>query len=141
LISDQDLDLGQDLYEYPHFCIDTKINYPEKNITRGIYYSDGDATVPLISLGWMHAHGWRDDKVLNPSSIPMIVKEYKHDPAAISKLSRSRSVDHVDILGNFDMIMDLLRVVSNETTEQFDRDSIYSDILSYSLSTTRPLNE
>ena len=41
--------------------------------------SDGDGTVPLISTGLMCYKGWRGSK-LNPSNIPIVSREYKHQP-------------------------------------------------------------
>lgn len=47
---------------------------------RGVRTSDGDGTVPLISTGLMCYKGWRGTK-LNPSNIPIVSREYKHQPS------------------------------------------------------------
>ena len=41
--------------------------------------SDGDGTVPVISTGLMCYKGWRGTK-LNPSNIPIVSREYRHQP-------------------------------------------------------------
>eukprot|EP00971_Amphidinium_carterae_P239443 4753368-Amphidinium_carterae.1 len=48
--------------------------------TGGVAKTDGDGTVPLASLGYMCAHGWRDFPDLNPGKVQTIVKEVKHEP-------------------------------------------------------------
>lgn len=127
-------DLNNPFYDYPHFRIDIQVNNQSSNITRGIRYSDGDGTIPLVSLGWMCMHGWRNNPILNPSDIPIVTKEYKHEPinGVFSGLRGGpKTSEHVDILGNFEMTLDILRIVSNRSTILSDNDVIYSEIKSF----------
>jgi len=88
--------------------IDTSATQPESNLYFGVRESDGDGTVPLISLGYMCTHGWKHERY-NPSKIPVLTKEYQHRPiSAVNFRGGKETGDHVDILGNFEMIEDLL---------------------------------
>lgn len=80
-------------------------------IKDGIRYTDGDGTVPLISLGYMCARGWRTPKY-NPGGMEIRVREYVHKPVSIIFDPRGgpATSDHVDIMGNHEMITDILRV-------------------------------
>lgn len=84
-------------------------------IKAGIRYVDGDGTVPLMSLGFMCAHGWREDgygATYNPGGVDVRVREYKHNPVSIIYDPRGgpATSDHVDIMGNHELIKDILRV-------------------------------
>eukprot|EP00475_Leptophrys_vorax_P016267 TRINITY_DN2271_c0_g1_i4.p1 TRINITY_DN2271_c0_g1~~TRINITY_DN2271_c0_g1_i4.p1 ORF type:complete len:675 (+),score=143.73 TRINITY_DN2271_c0_g1_i4:189-2213(+) len=104
--------------EFP-YSIDTTVHAPELNITKGVQQSDGDGTVPLLSLGFMCRRGWKS-AFFNPSQMEVITREYADRiPSSIlergeSMLRESHSAaDHVDIMGNHDMLMDILHVVTN----------------------------
>ena len=51
---------------------------------RGVRKSDGDGTVPLISTGLMCYKGWRTQR-LNPANIPIVSREYVHQPSTAFK--------------------------------------------------------
>lgn len=51
---------------------------------RGVLKSDGDGTVPLISTGLMCYKGWRTQR-LNPANIPIVSREYVHQPSTAFK--------------------------------------------------------
>ena len=51
---------------------------------RGVRSSDGDGTVPVISTGLMCYKGWRT-KRLNPANIPIVSREYVHQPSSAFK--------------------------------------------------------
>lgn len=51
---------------------------------RGVLKSDGDGTVPIISTGLMCYKGWRT-KRLNPANIPVVSREYVHQPSTAFK--------------------------------------------------------
>ncbi|CEG44972.1 phospholipid-diacylglycerol acyltransferase plh1 [Plasmopara halstedii] len=93
----------------------------------GIRYSDGDGTVPLISLGFMCANGWRS-KRYNPSNVEVRVREYPHNPVSMLFDPRGgpETADHVDIMGNHAVIRDVLFVAARA----YDRvpENITSDI-------------
>lgn len=59
--------------------------------------------------GWKHEH-------LNPSGIKTITREYKHEPISLVQDVRGgpKSADHVDIMGNFEMISDILQIVAGK---------------------------
>ncbi|KAI9301689.1 Lecithin:cholesterol acyltransferase-domain-containing protein [Cunninghamella echinulata] len=101
--------------------------YIDKSVNDGIQYSDGDGTVPLLSLGYMCSPkngAWTKYRDLyNPGHSPVTIKEYLHEPSD-SKLNirgGGESSDHVDILGHVKMILDILQILSNKSenvTEQ-----------------------
>lgn len=51
---------------------------------RGVFKSDGDGTVPLISTGLMCYKGWRTQR-LNPANISIVSREYVHQPSTAFK--------------------------------------------------------
>jgi Lecithin:cholesterol acyltransferase len=116
----------------PPFILDTSIEDAQKNVYHGIRYADGDGSVPLLSLGYMSAGPWRDRKSgLNPSNSRSIIREYEHRPSFDPEdpLRKGRySAEHVDILGNEEMMEDLMRIVSDFELETVDTDKIHSDI-------------
>lgn len=48
--------------------IDRSAHSPNDYLEHGIRYSDGDGTVPLLSLGGLCSGGWQESR-LNPSNI------------------------------------------------------------------------
>lgn len=95
----------------------------------GVKYTDGDGSVPLLSLGYMCADAWqRKDSGLNPSNSKVITREYKHrQEFSVDDPMRSGpfSADHVDILGNVDMMEDFIKIVTDH-----DIDSLQTNIVS-----------
>lgn len=99
------------------FVLDLSVDDPERNIKHGMKFTDGDGSVPLVSLGYICGDAWtRKDSGMNPGGTKVVTVEYKNqqeftpdDPFR----GGPRSADHVDILGNLDMTEDLLRVVSD----------------------------
>ncbi len=55
---------------------------------------------------------WRESSRLNPARIPIITREYVHDPLRLSLRGGPRAADHVNILGNAEMILDVITVAS-----------------------------
>ncbi|KAJ8426305.1 hypothetical protein Cgig2_007828 [Carnegiea gigantea] len=99
----------------------------------GIYFSDGDASVPIISAGFMCARGWRGKTRFNPSGAPTYVREYGHKaPSSLLDGRGSESGAHVGIMGNVALIEDVLRVAAGATREELGGDRIFSDIMSMS---------
>ncbi|KAL4088137.1 hypothetical protein PRIC1_012564 [Phytophthora ramorum] len=82
-------------------------------VNNGIRYTDGDGTVPLVSLGLMCASGWRTDKY-NPGGVDVRVREYRHNPVSMLFDPRGgpETADHVDIMGNHALIRDVLLVAA-----------------------------
>ena len=95
------------------YKINTTVSDLEQNIVNGVLLGDGDGTVPLQSLGYVPAIAWRH-RTLNPSNISVYVRELVHGET-YSVLGRSSSVggssvDHVDIMGNKEVIRDILHL-------------------------------
>lgn len=97
------------------YLMDTTVNDPVNNIKFGTRFTDGDVSVPVVSLGYMCVDGWKN-KALNPSGIDVVTREYLHqeefnvnDPMRGGR----HSADHVDILGNVDTTLDLLKIVTD----------------------------
>ena len=112
------------------FRIDSSVDGDEDSCLRGgVYLTDGDETVPVISAGFMCAKGWRGRTRFNPSGIATHIREYQHKPPA--SLLEGRGLEsgaHVDILGNFALIEDVLRVAAGATGAEIGGDRVYSDI-------------
>ena len=116
--------------------IDLQEENRANGLYKGVYHVDGDATVPLLSLSYMCTHAWRKFEHLNPARIKVITREFKHAPS--SKVTDLRggpgTSDHVDILGNHDLTLDILKIVSNFNEEKesssssVDEDRIFSNI-------------
>ena len=89
--------------------------------------SDGDGTVPLLSLGLMCYKGWRS-AALNPGGMAVVSREYRHLPVALYRDVRGgpATADHVDILGNAALLADVLHIAAGETRELGDQ--VVSDI-------------
>lgn len=103
------------------FMIDTAAKSESQNIHSGIQFSDGDATVPLVSLGYMCQKWNEPDNQHNPAGIKVYTREKKHAAQVlISDPGRGgpNSGEHVDILGNEGVIEDVLRIVTNHETEK-----------------------
>lgn len=99
----------------------------------GVYSSDGDETVPVLSAGFMCAKGWRGRTRFNPSGICTYIREYDHAPPANLLEGRgTQSGAHVDILGNFALIEDVIRVSAGSSGEDLGGDRVYSDIFKWS---------
>lgn len=116
------------------FRIDTSVNGDEKSCLRnGVYFVDGDESVPVLSAGYMCAKGWRGKTRFNPSGINTYIREYQHKPP--SSLLEGRGIDsrgHVDIMGNINLIEDVLRVAAGASGFEIGGDQIYSDIMKMS---------
>jgi hypothetical protein len=103
----------KDAQEVP-FVLDSDVTDAERRIKRGVHLGDGDATVPLRSLGFMCTRGWKKYMRFNPSQMDTIAREYEDtgNSSFVDKVLRtSTAVDHVDIMGNTELITDVLRLV------------------------------
>ncbi|CAD5181320.1 unnamed protein product [Musa acuminata subsp. malaccensis] len=121
---------------YIPFQIDTSANggHQQNCLQGGVYLADGDETVPVLSAGYMCAKGWRGKTRFNPSGIKTYVREYNHAPPANLLEGRgTQSGAHVDIMGNFALIEDVIRVAAGATGEDLGGgDQVYSDIFKWS---------
>lgn len=117
------------------FRIDTSLDCEDDDncLSDGVYTVDGDGTVPVLSAGFMSAKGWRGKTRFNPSGIRTYIREYNHVPAAsVLKGRGTQSGDHVDILGNFALIEDIMRIAAGATGDDLGGDRVYSDIFKWS---------
>ncbi|CAN6455399.1 unnamed protein product [Victoria cruziana] len=117
------------------FQIDTSADGSEPGscLKGGVFSVDGDETVPVLSSGFMCARGWRGKTRFNPSGIKTYVREYDHAPPANLLEGRgTQSGAHVDIMGNFQLIEDIIRVAAGATGEELGGDQVYSGIFRWS---------
>ncbi|KAJ9128918.1 hypothetical protein P3X46_034333 [Hevea brasiliensis] len=105
------------------FQIDTSATGGIENscLKDGVFSVNGDETVPVLSAGFMCAKGWRGKTRFNPSGIPNLLEG-----------RGTQSGAHVDILGNFALIEDIIRVAAGATGEDLGGDQIHSDIFKWS---------
>jgi phospholipid:diacylglycerol acyltransferase len=130
---DKDTERG---YIYEHrkqndslpYSMDVLYSKFEEGIVAGVRHTNGDGTVPLLSLGYMCVNGWKNN-FYNPSGTQIITREFKHDPNLLVR-GGSKTGDHVDIMGNYKVTMDILNIVSGST--ESDEDIILSDIIEIS---------
>mmetsp|Transcript_11433 Transcript_11433/g.32946 ORF Transcript_11433/g.32946 Transcript_11433/m.32946 type:complete len:657 (-) Transcript_11433:41-2011(-) len=106
----------------------------DNNVSDGLYAygvakADGDTTVPLVSLGYMCSHGWRDLPEFNPGNIPIYTKELVHDPSSLVKDARGgpATAKHLEIIGNHEVIMDILHIAAGNSTH-LEQDRIISNL-------------
>ncbi|GAB2222228.1 hypothetical protein Drorol1_Dr00013433 [Drosera rotundifolia] len=99
----------------------------------GVLLVNGDETVPTLSSGFMCAKGWRGTTRFNPSGIKTYIREYDHAPPANLLEGRgTQSGSHVDIMGNFALIEDVMRIAAGASGEDLGGDRVYSDIFKWS---------
>ncbi len=114
------------------FILDTTANDESNNIRLGVQHSDGDASVPLISLGYMCQKWSQPKNPHNPSGIRVYTRERKHESqVTLSDPGRGgpASGEHVDILGNVGVIEDVVRIATGfEVKEKVNEDIIVSDL-------------
>lgn len=107
----------------------------------GVESGDGDGTVPLASLGYPCYGLWRDAAlapIYNPSNVRTVVREYPHDACPIWQDPRggTKTSRHVEILGNYDVIRDILDVA---TGHEDTSDRVTSDLPNVSANITAGL--
>ncbi|PIN24691.1 Diacylglycerol O-acyltransferase [Handroanthus impetiginosus] len=120
---------------YIPFQIDTSAHEDDDEVCLkdGVFTVDGDETVPVLSAGFMSAKGWRGKTRFNPSGIKTYVREYDHAPPSNLLEGRgTQSGAHVDIMGNFALIEDVMRIAAGATGEELGGDRVYSDIFKWS---------
>ncbi|KAJ2450885.1 phospholipid:diacylglycerol acyltransferase [Coemansia sp. RSA 2336] len=106
----------------PAFKIDRAHRPHVSNVDIGIVNGEGDGTVPLLSLGYMCAGGWRKP-LFNPHGVRIVSREFVHNPLAVFKDIRggAEAADHINILGNHDVTADMLRIVAGQGHQIQDR--------------------
>ncbi|KAF6151120.1 hypothetical protein GIB67_002372 [Kingdonia uniflora] len=117
------------------FQIDTSAEGEDEGscLKGGVFSVDGDETVPVLSAGFMCAKGWRGKTRFNPSGIKTYNREYDHAPPSNLLEGRgTQSGAHVDIMGNFALIEDIIKVAAGATGENLGGDQVYSGIFEWS---------
>lgn len=120
---------------YIPFQIDTSADGlgEDSCLQGGVFSINGDETVPVLSAGFMCAKGWRGKTRFNPSGIKTFIREYDHAPPANLLEGRgTQSGAHVDIMGNFALIEDIIRVAAGAMGEELGGDRVYSGIFKWS---------
>ncbi|KAJ2007291.1 phospholipid:diacylglycerol acyltransferase [Coemansia thaxteri] len=114
----------------PALRIDKRQRNHVENVDIGIIHGEGDGTVPLLSLGYMCASGWRKP-LYNPHGVRVVTREFAHSPLAAFKDIRggAGASDHINILGNHDVTADMLRIVAGRGSDV--KDQFSSDIQRY----------
>lgn len=83
----------------------------------GFHLGPGDYSVPLHSLGLMCVKGWKDH-ARNPARVPCTTKEYQDKkPSTVSMRGGPASGDHIDLLGNQELLEDVLRLAAGGEVE------------------------
>jgi len=127
--------------------IDTLNHNDDGDLKCGVRVSEGDGTVPLVSLGFMCGHAWRTPRY-NPSNVNVVTRELVHSSSSLFNFTSAhyRAImnefgrggpgtgDHVSILGNTQLLTEVLVEVSNSQHlfESHDEDHIHSNILEIS---------
>ncbi|KAL2493298.1 Phospholipid:diacylglycerol acyltransferase 1 [Abeliophyllum distichum] len=127
---------------YIPFQIDTSAgeNDEDRCLKDGVFTIEGDETVPVLSAGFMSAKGWRGKTRFNPSGIPTYIREYEHaPPSSLLEGRGTQSGAHVDIMGNFALIEDIMRIAAGAKGEELGGDLVYSDIFKWSEKIKLPL--
>ncbi|PWA83772.1 Lecithin:cholesterol/phospholipid:diacylglycerol acyltransferase [Artemisia annua] len=120
---------------YIPFQIDTSADggTEQSCLKNGVFSVDGDETVPTLSAGFMSAKGWRGKTRFNPSGIKQYIREYNHAPPVTLLEGRgTQSGAHVDIMGNFALIEDIIRVAAGSNGTDIGGDQVYSNIFKWS---------
>mmetsp|Transcript_38027 Transcript_38027/g.92531 ORF Transcript_38027/g.92531 Transcript_38027/m.92531 type:complete len:649 (+) Transcript_38027:242-2188(+) len=94
---------------------------PSESVQIAVKMANGDGSVPLLSLGYTCAELWKEGSHLNPGNSKVTTREYAHagsfqvdDPMRMGP----QSSEHCDILGNLDLIEDILTIVSGSDVEE-----------------------
>ncbi|KAL5579528.1 hypothetical protein UlMin_011970 [Ulmus minor] len=127
---------------YIPFQIDTSAKGDDEDscLKDGVYNVDGDETVPVLSAGFMCAKAWRGKTRFNPSGIVTYIREYDHSPPANLLEGRgTQSGAHVDIMGNFALIEDVIRVAAGASGADLGGDQVFSDIYKWSEKINLPI--
>lgn len=89
-------------------------------VNYGVALSDGDGTVPLLSLGLAGRGLWKGKTKWNPSGLKSVVREYPLDVNTPVYEIRGgiNAADHVDIMGNYNMMESILRIAGGQAIEE-----------------------
>ncbi|KAL3699140.1 hypothetical protein R1sor_017162 [Riccia sorocarpa] len=119
---------------YIPFRIDSSAEGESEGCLKGgVHFVNGDETVPALSAGYMCQKGWRGKTRYNPHGLKTFVREFNHAPPSNLLEGRgTQSGSHVDIMGNFALIEDVLRAAAGASGEEIGGDRTYSEIAQWS---------
>ncbi|XP_024531564.1 phospholipid:diacylglycerol acyltransferase 1 isoform X1 [Selaginella moellendorffii] len=119
---------------YIPFRIDASAEKDSEGCLKGgVHFVDGDETVPVLSAGFMCAKPWQGKTRFNPSNISSFTREFQHAPPANLLEGRgTQSGSHVDIMGNFALIEDVLRVAAGASGRDLGGDRVVSNLPKWS---------
>lgn len=136
------------------YAIDVSVT--SQGVDKGVALTDGDGSIPLMSLGYVCAEAWRDGSrwskqeskdsnddsysgrqrpradyisPLNPSGSVITIREYEHKALGVwggGIQEGPASGDHVNIMGNVDMIRDVIDAVTGHGGDLQER--VFSDV-------------
>eukprot|EP00127_Corallochytrium_limacisporum_P001329 Clim_evm19s51 gene=Clim_evmTU19s51 len=110
--------MESDAEGYPKYVIDKSQNYWNDGIAAGVRTSDGDATVPLLSLSYPCVSLWNGTTPHNPSGMKIVTKEYPNAASAMGALLGNQETgDHIGILGNQELQKDLAFIAAGHNEE------------------------
>mmetsp|Transcript_41719 Transcript_41719/g.116291 ORF Transcript_41719/g.116291 Transcript_41719/m.116291 type:complete len:605 (-) Transcript_41719:187-2001(-) len=120
------------------------LELPVPSYSSGVASSDGDGTVPLLSLAYMCAGAWREEglRAFNPSRVPVHIREYPDNSSPLWDDPRGgpATAKHVEILGNREAIHDILNILAGED-KLLQEDRIHSEIPAIAARVSRNLRE
>ena len=120
------------------YALDVKATRNAEDVDKGVALTDGDGSIPLVSLGYVCAEAWRargakfgkknasDAFVtrLNPGGAVVKIREYPHRALGVWNGGLQEgpgSGDHVNIMGNHEMIRDVVEAVTGHGGEIEER--------------------
>ena len=121
------------------FRMNTNYNWLDGELVKnGFSFTNGDGTVPLLSLGFMCAKGWRNDERLNPSLMKIKIIEYRDKGENIyqrgfTMRGGKHSGDHIDIMGNQLLIKNILLIAMGYgNNDEYVKETVTSKIFEMS---------
>eukprot|EP00388_Colpodella_angusta_P007617 GDKJ01021414.1.p1 GENE.GDKJ01021414.1~~GDKJ01021414.1.p1 ORF type:complete len:922 (+),score=201.82 GDKJ01021414.1:416-2767(+) len=105
---------SEEFAKVPLLFIDKNVSDKEIGYETGVTTVEGDATVPLISLALPPRALWKGKTFWNPANVTSIVKEYPYESSTPVYEVRGgrKAADHVNIMGNFELIGDIINIVT-----------------------------
>ena len=120
------------------YALDARVTKRSDDLYGGVALTDGDGSIPLVSLGLVCADAWRRDAPggengsdassfvtpLNPGGAVVKIREYPHRALRVWNGGLQEgpgSGDHVNIMGNHEMIRDVVEAVTGRGGELRER--------------------
>lgn len=106
--------------DLPFIMDDTLIDDDLENITYGIKMVEGDGSVPLISTGYTCTELWKKGSEMNPGNARVVTREYQHEGSfqpSDPMRQGPKSSEHCDILGNHQVLEDIITIVSGGSVD------------------------